>query len=90
MPPPERHVANQRYDLVRALQELFVRLQTSRESSVNPRDFVQAAGVNAALQQDAQEFQVLFLNWLDQVLAETPGEEKLQKLFKGRLRSTIT
>lgn len=87
-PPTDQRVAGKRYDLASALQNLFTRLQSAR-GAVDPEELVKAAGVNVAVQQDAQEFSILFLDWIDQVIAEKPGEEKLQSLFTGKIRSTI-
>lgn len=88
-PPPALRERGKRYDLVAALQSLFVHLQLKPGQVVDPQQLVNAAGVNVTQQQDVQEFSVLFLAWLDRVLAERPGEEKLQRLFTGKLRTTI-
>lgn len=47
------------------LQVLFTFLQTSRQASYNPKALVQSLKLDAAEQQDAQEFSKLFLHLLD-------------------------
>lgn len=56
---------------------------------MSPAALVKLIGVDAASQQDVQEFSMLFLDYLDKVIATEKGEEKLQSLFTGKCKSAI-
>ena len=52
------------------LQAIFALLELSERAYVSPQDFIDHLGLDAALQQDAQEFSKLFLSLLEDSLSQ--------------------
>lgn len=52
------------------LQAIFSLLELSERAFISPQDFIDHLGLDAALQQDAQEFSKLFLSLLEECLSQ--------------------
>lgn len=88
-PPTENCSPDENHGSAEELQRLFATLQSTQERSASPRNLLRQIGIDVAQQQDAQEFAVLFLDFIDKALADKPGEEKLEFFFKGKSRSVV-
>ncbi|XP_071840650.1 ubiquitin carboxyl-terminal hydrolase 48-like isoform X1 [Apostichopus japonicus] len=69
------------------LQLLFALLQFSERSYMDPSSFVQSLGLDAAQQQDAQEFGKLFLSLLEEKFADQSDPETASLIpsqFRGQ------
>ncbi|XP_071502708.1 ubiquitin carboxyl-terminal hydrolase 48-like [Diadema antillarum] len=69
------------------LQLLFALLQFSRRRYIDPANFINCLGLDAALQQDAQEFSKLFISLLESTLREQPNPlvgNVIEQQFSGQ------
>lgn len=72
---------------IRELQLIFARLQFSNKKSIDPYNFIDSLALNAAEQQDAQEFGNLFMEFLEKSFVNQKNEfvsKIIQNQFCGR------
>ncbi|XP_070561679.1 ubiquitin carboxyl-terminal hydrolase 48-like isoform X2 [Ptychodera flava] len=68
------------------LQLLFALLEHSKRRYIDPSAFIDCLGLDAALQQDAQEFSKLLMSLLEEMLQEQPNvcvRNVIQQQFSG-------
>ena len=71
---------------VASLQALFSMIQFTKRRFVDPADFIGKLGLNPTVQQDAQEFSKLFINLLENSLANQSSSSvrtMVQRQFRG-------
>jgi len=79
--------------ILNELQQIFVHLQCSTQKSWNPSAFIKCLNIPPNQQQDAQEFNKLLLNIVEDTLKKSDVPEIrdfLPKMFQGEISNTTT
>lgn len=83
----QKHKDTTQKDPIEQLQLIFARLQFTNKKSIDPFNFIDSLALNAAEQQDAQEFGNLFMEFLEKSFANQVNSfvsKIIQNQFCGR------
>lgn len=78
---------------IEQLQLIFARLQFTNKKSIDPYNFIESLALNAAEQQDAQEFGNLFMEFLERTFSNQPNSfvsKIIQTQFCGKYSYATT